>query len=41
MEGKVTRSCIILQDFDEDAIKKPEVQTQILFGRKMTKLGSK
>lgn len=41
LEGKVTRSCIILQDFDEDAIKKPEVQTQILFGRKMSKLASK
>lgn len=41
LEGKVTRSCIILQDFDEDAIKKPEVQTQILFGRKMNKLASK
>ncbi|PSR94578.1 YL1 nuclear protein-domain-containing protein [Coniella lustricola] len=39
MEGKVTRSCIILQDFDDDAVKKPEVQTQILFGRRMTKLG--
>lgn len=38
LEGKVTRSCIILQDFDEEAIKKPDVQTQILFGRKMTKL---
>lgn len=41
LEGKVTRSCIILQDFDEEAIKKPEVQTQILFGRKMSKLASK
>lgn len=40
MEGKVTRACIILQDFDEDAIKKPDVQTQILFGWKMNKLGS-
>ncbi|KKY31766.1 putative yl1-domain-containing protein [Diaporthe ampelina] len=38
LEGKVTRSCIILQDFDQEAIKKPDVQTQILFGRKMTKL---
>lgn len=41
MEGKVTRSCIILQDFDQDAIKKPEVQTQILFGWKMNRLTSK
>lgn len=40
MEGKVTRACIILQDFDEDAIKKPDVQTQILFGWKMNKLAS-
>lgn len=37
----MTRSCIILQDFDDEAIKKSEVQTQILFGRKMSKLGSK
>ncbi|KAK3322467.1 YL1 nuclear protein-domain-containing protein [Apodospora peruviana] len=37
-EGKVTRSCIILQNFDEDAIKDRQVQTQILFGRKMNKL---
>lgn len=41
LEGKVTRSCIILQDFDDEAVKRPEVQTQILFGRKMTKLASK
>lgn len=41
MEGKVTRTCIILQDFDADAIKKPEVQTQILFGWKMSRLASK
>lgn len=40
MEGKVTRACIILQDFNEDAIKKPDVQTQILFGWKMNKLSS-
>ncbi|KAK3942436.1 YL1 nuclear protein-domain-containing protein [Diplogelasinospora grovesii] len=38
MEGKVTRSCIILQNFDENAIKDKQVQTQILFGRKMNKL---
>lgn len=41
LEGKVTRSCIILQNFDDEAVKKPEIQTQILFGRKMTKLASK
>jgi len=40
-EGKVTRSCIILQNFDEEAIKDRQVQTQILFGRKMNKLASK
>ncbi|ROV99014.1 hypothetical protein VSDG_03768 [Cytospora chrysosperma] len=38
LEGKVTRSCILLQNFDNEAIKKPETQTQILFGRKMSKL---
>ncbi|KAK3380242.1 YL1 nuclear protein-domain-containing protein [Lasiosphaeria ovina] len=37
-EGKVTRSCIILQNFDENAIKDRQIQTQILFGRKMNKL---
>ncbi|KAH6850356.1 YL1 nuclear protein-domain-containing protein [Chaetomium sp. MPI-CAGE-AT-0009] len=37
-EGKVTRSCIILQNFDNNAIKDKQVQTQILFGRKMNKL---
>ncbi|KAB5570236.1 YL1 nuclear protein-domain-containing protein [Coniochaeta sp. 2T2.1] len=36
--GKVTRSCIILQNFDETAIKDKQVQTRILFGRKMNKL---
>lgn len=40
MEGKVTKSCIILQNFDENAIKDRQVQTQILFGRKMNKLAS-
>jgi vacuolar protein sorting-associated protein 72 len=35
----VTRSCIILQNFDNGAIKDKQVQTQILFGRKMNKLG--
>ncbi|KAK3332466.1 YL1 nuclear protein-domain-containing protein [Cercophora scortea] len=38
LEGKVTRSAIILQNFDETAIKDRQVQTQILFGRKMNKL---
>ncbi|KAK4241698.1 YL1 nuclear protein-domain-containing protein [Achaetomium macrosporum] len=37
-EGKVTRSCIILQNFDDHAIKDKQVQTQILFGRRMNKL---
>lgn len=36
--GKVTKSCIILSNFDETAIKDRQVQTQILFGRKMNKL---
>ena len=39
-EGKVTKSAIILQNFDEIAIKDRQVQTQILFGRKMNKLAS-
>lgn len=39
-EGKVTKSAIILQNFDETAIKDRQVQTQILFGRKMNKLAS-
>lgn len=39
-EGKATRSCIILQNFDENAIKDKQVQTQILFGRKMNRLAS-
>ncbi|KAM7196042.1 YL1 nuclear domain containing protein, partial [Naviculisporaceae sp. PSN 640] len=37
-EGKVTKSCIVLQNFDEDAIKDKQVQTQILFGRKMNRI---
>lgn len=40
LEGKVTRSCILLQNFDNEAIKKPETQTHILFGRTMNKLAS-
>lgn len=39
--GKVTKSCIILSNFDETAIRDRQVQTQILFGRKMNKLASK
>ncbi|KAK0738304.1 YL1 nuclear protein-domain-containing protein [Schizothecium vesticola] len=39
-EGKVTKSAIILQNFDETAVKDRQVQTQILFGRKMNKLAS-
>lgn len=38
--NKVTRSCIILQNFDEAAIKDKQVQTQIIFGRRMEKLAS-
>jgi vacuolar protein sorting-associated protein 72 len=41
LEAKVTKSCIILQNFDENAIKDKQVQTQILFGKKMNKLASK
>lgn len=40
LDGKVTRSCIILQNFDQKAIEDKTVQTQILFGRKMNKLAS-
>ncbi|KAK4138304.1 YL1-domain-containing protein [Trichocladium antarcticum] len=39
-EEKVTKSCIILQNFNESAIKDRQVQTQILFGRRMNKLAS-
>ena len=39
-EGKVTRSCIILQNFNESAVKDKQVQAQILFGRKMNRLAS-
>lgn len=37
----VTRNAIIFQNFDENAIKDRNVQTQILFNRKMTRLASK
>ncbi|RYP72391.1 hypothetical protein DL771_004186 [Monosporascus sp. 5C6A] len=36
--GKATRNCIILQNFDEDAIKEKAVQNRILFGQEMCKL---
>lgn len=35
-----TRSAIIYQNFDENAIKDKSVQTQVLFGRKMNRLPS-
>lgn len=38
--GKATRNCIILQNFNENAIKEKAVQNQILFGRDMAKLSS-
>ncbi|KAK4202687.1 YL1 nuclear protein-domain-containing protein [Triangularia verruculosa] len=37
-QGKVTRSCIVLQNFDDAAIKDKQIQNQILFGRKMNRL---
>ncbi|KAI1437690.1 YL1-domain-containing protein [Xylaria sp. CBS 124048] len=36
--GRATRNCIILQNFNENAIKDKSVQTRILFGREMSKL---
>lgn len=39
--GKAARNCIILQNFDENAIKEKAVQTHILFGKEMPKLASK
>ncbi|KAI1807933.1 YL1-domain-containing protein [Daldinia bambusicola] len=36
--GKATRNCIILQNFNENAVKEKPVQNQILFGRDMAKL---
>ncbi|KAI1417831.1 YL1-domain-containing protein [Hypoxylon sp. FL1857] len=36
--GKATRNCIILQNFNENAVKEKAVQNQILFGRDMSKL---
>ncbi|KAI0887415.1 YL1-domain-containing protein [Annulohypoxylon maeteangense] len=37
--GKATRNCIILQNFNENAVKEKAVQNQILFGKDMAKLG--
>ncbi len=39
--GKATRNCIILQNFDENAIKEKGIQNRILFGKEMSKLASK
>lgn len=39
--GKATRNCILLQNFNEDAISQKPVQTRILFGKEMPKLASK
>ncbi|KAJ3577174.1 hypothetical protein NPX13_g3394 [Xylaria arbuscula] len=36
--GKATRNCIILQNFNENAIKDKSVQTRILFDRDMSRL---
>ncbi|KAI1331284.1 YL1 nuclear protein-domain-containing protein [Xylariaceae sp. FL0255] len=36
--GKATRNCIILQNFNENAIREKSVQTRILFDREMNKL---
>ncbi|KAH7041133.1 YL1 nuclear protein-domain-containing protein [Microdochium trichocladiopsis] len=37
-DGKATRNCFILQNFNENAIKDKAVQTKILFGKEMNKL---
>ncbi|OTB06913.1 hypothetical protein M426DRAFT_100529 [Hypoxylon sp. CI-4A] len=37
--GKATRNCIILQNFNENAIKEKAIQNKILFGKDMAKLG--
>jgi len=39
--GKATRNCIILQNFNENAIKEKSVQNRILFNQEMQKLPSK
>ncbi|KAK8089383.1 hypothetical protein PG997_004344 [Apiospora hydei] len=36
--GKATRNCILLQNFNENAISQKAVQTRILFGKEMQKL---
>ncbi|KAI0440470.1 YL1 nuclear protein-domain-containing protein [Xylaria telfairii] len=36
--GKATRNCIILQNFNENAVKDKSIQTRILFNREMNKL---
>ncbi|CAK7270674.1 hypothetical protein SEPCBS57363_004222 [Sporothrix epigloea] len=37
-DSRVTRSCIVLQNFDEDAVEDKQVQMQVLFGRRMSKI---
>ncbi|KAI1155954.1 YL1 nuclear protein-domain-containing protein [Nemania diffusa] len=37
-DGKATRNCIILQNFNENAVKDKSTQTRILFDREMNKL---
>lgn len=37
-DGKATRNCFILQNFNENAIKEKSVQTRVLFGKEMNKL---
>lgn len=39
--GKATRNCIILQNFNESVVKDKSVQTRILFNREMNRLPSK
>lgn len=41
LDSRITRSCIIMQNFDGERINNKSIQTQILFGRKMDKLNSK
>ncbi|RYC62953.1 hypothetical protein CHU98_g3242 [Xylaria longipes] len=36
--GKATRNCIILQNFNENVVKDKSIQTRILFNREMNKL---
>lgn len=37
-DGKATRNCILLQNFNESVVKDKSVQTRILFNREMNKL---